>query len=87
MEDKQPKKKNPEKAEKNIRRTITLEPGDYRVVVRYGRQIGLDPRHFSAALRLIIREWNRLARPQPRFKPTAHIIRILKNRGGGRDER
>jgi hypothetical protein len=68
MEDKQPNKKNAEKAEKNIRCTITLEPGDYRVVVRYGRQIGLDPRNFSAALGMFIREWSRLARPEPRFK-------------------
>ena len=40
-----------------IQRQVNLEPRDYRVVNLFALEKGLGPRSFSAALRLIIREW------------------------------
>ena len=43
-----------------IQRMVNLEPLDYRIVRRLAERKGLGSRGFSAALRLIIRDWSRL---------------------------
>jgi hypothetical protein len=43
-----------------IRRSVNLEPLDYHIVCRLARRKGLGKRGFSAALRLILRDWARL---------------------------
>lgn len=40
-----------------IQRQVNLEPRDYRAIRYMARHKGLGDRGFSAALRLIIREW------------------------------
>ena len=40
-----------------IPRMVNLEPRDYRIVRRVAQARGLGGKGFSAALRIIIREW------------------------------
>lgn len=40
-----------------LQRMVNLEPRDYRAVQLFALRKGLGRRGFSAALRLIIREW------------------------------
>ncbi|OGO25621.1 MAG: hypothetical protein A2W33_04580 [Chloroflexi bacterium RBG_16_52_11] len=43
-----------------IQRMVNLEPRDYRTVRRHANRKGLGRRGFSAAMRMIIREWEYL---------------------------
>jgi hypothetical protein len=45
-----------------IQRMVNLESIDYRIVRRLAERKGLGRRGFSAALRLIVREWDYLTR-------------------------
>ena len=45
-----------------IQRMVNLEPLDYRIVRRLAERKGLGKRGFSAALRLIVREWDYFTR-------------------------
>ena len=49
--------------QKYIARIVNLEPQDYRTVRRLANEKGLGGKGFSAALRMIIREWSALQRP------------------------
>ena len=40
-----------------ISRMVNVEPSDYRTVIKFVKQQGLGKRGFSAALRIIIRDW------------------------------
>jgi len=40
-----------------IRRMVNLEKGDYWIIKRVAQEKGLGSKGFSAALRMIIREW------------------------------
>ena len=42
---------------KYIQRVVNLEPSDYRTVKQLAQEKGLGGKGFSAALRMIIREW------------------------------
>ena len=46
-----------------VRRMINLERSDYDLVKQYAKDCGLGNRGFSAAVRLIIREWSELKTP------------------------
>ena len=48
-----------------ITRLVNLEPTDYRIVRRFADEKGLGGKGFSAALRIIIREWRSLHSPSP----------------------
>ena len=56
-----------------VPRMINLERSDYELVKQYAKDCGLGKRGFSAATRLIIREWSLLKPPaEPRkFFPPA----------------
>ena len=56
-----------------VPRMINLERSDYELVKQYAKDCGLGKRGFSAAARLIIREWSALKPPaEPRkFFPPA----------------
>ena len=45
---------------KYIQRVVNLEPADYRTVKQFATEKGLGGKGFSAALRMIIREWRAL---------------------------
>ncbi len=47
----------PRKTSRYINRMVNLEPRDYRIVRRAADDRGLGGKGFSAALRIIIREW------------------------------
>lgn len=46
-----------------VPRMINLERSDYELVKQYAKDCGLGKRGFSAAARLIIREWSVLKPP------------------------
>lgn len=46
-----------------IPRKINLEARDYAVVKKFAQEKGLGGKGFSAALRMIIREWLALSQP------------------------
>ena len=46
-----------------VPRMINLERSDYDLVKQYAKDCGLGNRGFSAAVRLIIREWSALKPP------------------------
>jgi hypothetical protein len=48
---------------KYIPRKINLEARDYAVVKKFAQEKGLGAKGFSAALRMIIREWLALSQP------------------------
>jgi hypothetical protein len=52
---------------KHIVRNVLLEKKDYRIVRKVAEEKGLGGKGFSAALRLIIREWADL-QPKPSEK-------------------
>ncbi len=46
---------------KAIKRLVSLEPQDIQAVLEYAQRLGLsDEKGFSPALRIIIREWERM---------------------------
>ena len=55
-----------------VRRIVNLERSDYDLVKQIARQRGLGSRGFSAAMRMIIREWWQMQPPAntlPEFPP------------------
>ena len=46
-----------------VQRMVNLERSDYDLVKQYAKECGLGNRGFSAAVRLIIREWSDLKPP------------------------
>ena len=57
-----------------IHRMVSLEKLDYRIVRQAADERGLGGKGFSAALRLIIREWNALNQRSPdRAQPQADL--------------
>jgi hypothetical protein len=48
---------------KYIPRKINLEARDYAVVKKFAQEKGLGAKGFSAALRMIIREWLAFSQP------------------------
>ena len=46
-----------------VQRMVNLERSDYDLVKQYAKDCGLGNRGFSAAVRLIIREWSDLKPP------------------------
>ena len=40
-----------------IQRLVNLEPRDFHLIRRYAQEKGLGSKGFSAALRIIVREW------------------------------
>ena len=64
-----------------IQRMVNLEPLDYRIVRRLAERKGLGKRGFSAALRLIVREWDYLTRD--RADSTADSASDSLRRGDG----
>jgi hypothetical protein len=57
-----------------MRRIVNLERCDYELVMQVAKQRGLGKRGFSAALRMIIREWQgmREAYSLPEFPTSPH---------------
>ena len=57
---------------KYVRRLVNLEHSDYWIIQRTAREKGLGGKGFSAALRLIIREWESMqnvpAAPRPSLR-------------------
>ena len=61
-------------AVKYITRLVNLEQSDYWIVKRIAQERGLGGKGFSAALRMIIREWfasNYLSSPAAQAAPAA----------------
>lgn len=50
--------------QKVVRQSVAFEPQDYKVVTDLIRERGLGRRGFSAAIRMIIREWQRSQEPE-----------------------
>jgi hypothetical protein len=61
-----------------IERRVRLEPKDYKIVASYARRTGLGTRNFSAALRIIIREWA-FTHPRPPYNPLSNILDTLNH--------
>lgn len=56
-----------------VRRIVNLERCDYDLVKQVAKQRGLGKRGFSAAMRMIIREWSYMqptADPLPQYPPS-----------------
>ena len=58
-----------------IQRMINLEPEDYLAVKNFADEKGLGRKGFSAAIRIIIREWSLLRRPIPHFQFLAELLK------------
>ena len=62
-------------ASQYIPRMVNLEPMDYRIIRKVMLEKGLSKKGFSAAIRMIIREWSAiqatLPPPNPPNKPPA----------------
>jgi hypothetical protein len=57
-----------------IHRMVSLEKLDYRIVRQVANQRGLGGKGFSAALRIIIREWDAFKQRSPeRAQPPADL--------------
>ena len=55
-----------------IPRMVNLEPMDYRIIRNFANEKGLGKKGFSAALRIIVRDWyaiTKAASPQPPHSP------------------
>ena len=50
-----------------VPRMINLEEVDYEIVLQAAEDHGLGERGFSAATRLIIREWEKLSKARDKF--------------------
>ena len=59
---------------KYVRRLVNLEQTDYWIIQRTAREKGLGAKGFSAALRLIIREWESQHDPAPLPKPALKML-------------
>jgi hypothetical protein len=75
----QPDKKEANVKDKNISRRISLEPRDYKLVIAFAKRAGLGSHNFSAALRMIIREWDRLTRSSPNYNPIKSLFDRLND--------
>jgi hypothetical protein len=64
-----------------IPRVINLESQDYHVVRRGADQRGLGEKGFSAALRMIIREWQEFQLQDPSQMTAEDIHRVLIDLG------
>jgi hypothetical protein len=64
-----------------VPRMINLEPSDYQVVRRVADQRGLGEKGFSAALRMIIREWQEFQLQDPAHMTVEDIQRVLIDLG------
>ena len=60
-----------------IQRLVNLEQSDYQVVRRLAQEKGFGGKGFSAALRLIIREWQAVYQPPP---PPPTLLLPLKSK-------
>ena len=58
---------------KYARRLVNLEQTDIRIVQRTAREKGLGGKGFSAALRLIIREWQAQQEAAASFRPRVRL--------------
>ena len=64
-----------------VPRMINLEPSDYQVVRRVADQRGFGEKGFSAALRMIIREWQEFQLQDPAHMTVEDIQRVLIDLG------
>ena len=62
-------------------RMINLESRDYQIVRRVADQRGLGEKGFSAALRMIIREWQEFQLQDPSHMTAEDIHKILADLG------
>ena len=62
-------------------RMINLESKDYQIVRRVADQRGLGEKGFSAALRMIIREWQEFQLQDPSHMTAEDIHKILADLG------
>jgi hypothetical protein len=52
-----------------VQRMVNLEPRNYRLVRKVALEKGLGKKGFSAAIRLILREWAALQPAAPKIPP------------------
>jgi hypothetical protein len=64
-----------------VPRMINLEPSDYQIVRRVADDRGLGDKGFSAALRMIIREWSEYQLQDPAHMNVEEIQRVLIDLG------
>ena len=64
-----------------VPRMINLEAQDYQIVRRVADQRGLGEKGFSAALRMIIREWQEFQLQDPSHMTAEDIHRVLIDLG------
>ena len=64
-----------------VPRMINLESQDYHVVRRVADQRGLGEKGFSAALRMIIREWQEFQLQDPSHMTAEDIHKVLIDLG------
>ena len=64
-----------------VPRMINLERSDYQIVKRMAEERGLGDKGFSAALRMIIREWLNYQLQDPTLMSTEAFYRYLVNLG------
>lgn len=64
-----------------IPRMINLEPSDYKIVRSFADERGLGDRGISAAIRMIIREWQEFQLQDPIHMTAEEIYRLLVDRG------
>ena len=64
-----------------VPRMINLEPQDYQVVRRVADERGLGDKGFSAAMRMIIREWQEFQLQDPGHMTPADIHQVLIDLG------
>ena len=64
-----------------VPRMINLEQSDYNIVRRFAEERGLGDKGFSAALRMIIREWAQLQLQDPTNLTLEDLYRELIDLG------
>jgi hypothetical protein len=64
-----------------VPRMINLEQSDYQLVRRVANELGLGDKGFSAALRMIIREWQEFQFQDPAHMTAEDIQRVLIDLG------
>ena len=64
-----------------VPRMINLEQSDYQLVRRVANERGLGDKGFSAALRMIIREWREFQLQDPAHMTPEDIQRVLIDLG------
>ena len=64
-----------------VPRMINLERSDYQIVKRMAEERGLGDKGFSAALRMIIREWQNYQLQDPTLTSTEDFYRYLVDLG------